>query len=418
MFNRLLVIGVFVVGSLCADDGFDDEFEEDGFDDETIEIVQTTSVKKSDHSFKGSVTFSTSYNYKHHQPVNNTNNDFRGISSAKISSDIEYKYNIDDNYKLKSTLKLHKDFIYDLRDDNYKTTPKEYDQDIDINELYIQGELSNNTDITIGRQIVVWGKSDNIRVTDILNPLNNTTPGMVDIEDLRLGTTMTKIDHFYDKWSFSGILLHENRYSNLPQYGSDFAPSNQVMANSLSVDEPTNSIKNTGFALSAKAELNGQDIALYYSNKYVDNTTYRSNMAGFAYNKVIDSFLLKTEIAHFDNYDSSSVDKKTDALVGFEYNGISDGSISLEVANKDENIQYALRFTQSYLNQTLDFTALANFYGKELEDGGLIRVWFDYDIDDSLQTSFGIVDYQGGDKQNFEMIKDNDRLFASLKYSF
>jgi len=88
------------------------------------------------------------------------------------------------------------------------------------------------------------------------------------------------------------------------------------------------------------------------------------------------------------------------------------------MANKNDEIQYALRFTQSYINQTLDFTALYTGYGSSLEGGGFIRVWADYSIDDKISTSFGIIDYIGGDKQNFEAIKDNDRLFASLTYNF
>jgi len=50
----------------------------------------------------------------------------------------------------------------------------------------------------------------------------------------------------------------------------------------------------------------------------------------------------KTEAAYFDNYDSSTIKEKIDSLLGIEYNGIKDGSLSFEVANKDDDIQYAL----------------------------------------------------------------------------
>ena len=106
----------------------------------------------------------------------------------------------------------------------------------------------------------------------------------------------------------------------------------------MQVKEPSNSLENSGIAISLNGNLQGQDIAFYASNQYIDNKTYRSNMLGFAYNIVKNSFLLKTEIAYFDNYDSDTVKAKTDALVGVEYNGISDGSISFEVANKDKFI--------------------------------------------------------------------------------
>ena len=141
-------------------------------------------------------------------------------------------------------------------------------------------------------------------------------------------------------------------------------------------------------------------------------------MIGTAYNKVIDSFLIKTELAYFDNYDTSLVDSKIDSLIGLEYNGIDEGSISIEIANKDDEIQYAVRYTQSFFNQTLDLTTLYSGFGKELDGGGFLRAWFEYDIDDSFSTEFGVISYQGGTKTNFELIKNNDRLFTSLKYSF
>ena len=409
---------LLLASSLYSQDGFD-EFSDEGDDfggDEVIEIVK---IKDDESKFSayGSLSLSASYNYAHNQPEVGQN-DFRGLSSSKLSTDINLEYKLPNDFKIKSTLKAYKDFIYDLKDDEYITTPKDYDKDAEINELYVQGSLNSKTDVKIGRQIVVWGKSDNIRITDTLNPMDNTTPGMVDIEDLRLARTMSKVDYFVDKWAISGIVLHENRYSKMPQYGSDFASLNKIQADMMSTKEPSNSLKDSGIALSASANLEGEDIAFYYSNQYIDNTIYRSNMLGMAYNKVIDSFLFKTEFAYFDNYDSSTVKSKLDGLVGLEYNGISDGSISFEMANKNDDIQYALRFTQSYINQTLDFTALYSAFGKELEDGGFLRVWADYDIDDKLSTSIGFINYIGGDAAQLEMIKDNDRVFASFKYSF
>jgi len=400
---------------------FADEFEEDDFGSEDLtQLVsqQELNQKEEKLSLYGSVGLSTSYNYNHDKPLLPTQNDYRGLSSVKTSADLNIEYKFDNGFKAKAVLKAYNDFIYDIKSDDYKVTPKGYDKGFDLNEIYLQGALRSNLDIKIGRQIVVWGKSDNIRITDSLNPLDNTTPGMVDIEDLRLGRAMTKIDYFVNDWAISGIVLHENRFSDMPQYGSDYAPANLMIANAISVDEPSNSIDNSGIALSASANMQGQDLAFYYSNQYIDNTTYRSNMLGFAYNKVVDSFLFKTELAYFDNYDSNLVDSKIDSLVGVEYNGISDGSISLEVANKDDDIQYALRFTQSYINQTLDFTALYSGFGKECEYGGFTRIWFDYDINDKLSSSFGFINYIGKEKKSFEMIEDNDRIFASITYSF
>ncbi|RLA81992.1 MAG: hypothetical protein DRG78_08320, partial [Epsilonproteobacteria bacterium] len=377
------------VNSVLADDGFEDE---EGFgDDEVIEVVKVKEEEKKDFTYYGSLTASSEYSHK----------DKSEFSSNKLSANIKIEYIVDEFHKIKSTIKTYK--AYDTKVDD--------DRDFDINELSVEGTFHNGIDGKVGRQIVVWGKSDNIRITDTLNPMDMTAPGMVDINDLRLGRNMTKLDYFSGKWTFTGLLLHEQRFSELPKLKSEYYKG-------IAVDAPSDSLDNTGVAFSLSGNLEGQDIAFYASNQYIDNKIYKSNMIGFAYNKVIDSFLLKTEIAHFDNYDSTIVDAKTDGLIGIEYNGISDGSISLEVANKNEDIQYALRFTQSYINQTLDFTALYSGYGKELEDGGFVRVWGDYAYNDEVAFSLGMIDYQGGDNAYFENIKDNDRIFGSVKYSF
>ena len=409
-----VIASLLLANSLYANDGFeDDEFE----DEEVIEIVKLEKNDNSDFIAYGDFSLFSSYNYSHDKPIGNTN-DFRGLSSAKVSTNINIEKSFENGYKLKSTLKAYKNFIYDLKDDDYKTTPKDYEQDVDINEIYLQGNISEDIDFKTGRQVIVWGKSDNIRITDTLNPLDKTTLGVVDIEDLRLGRFMTKVNYYIDKWSVSAIVLHENRYSKLPQYGSDFASSNKNIANNMSIKEPNNNLENTGIALSVNGNLEGEDLSFYYSNQYIDNTNYKSNMLGFAYNKVIDSFLFKTESAYFDNYDNDNIKSKINSLIGLEYNGISDGSISLELANNDRNIQYALRFTQSYMNQTLDFTTLYSAFGKKLKDGGFVRSWFEYDINDNFSTNFGFINYISGDAPQFKMIKDNDRLFASLKYNF
>ena len=369
-----------------------DEFDDDGFGgEEEIKIVKQEAKK--DYSVYGNIKASTSYN--------NVKN--KGISSAKLSTNTHFDYSINDNLKFKSTINAYVDNQTDIKDDN----------DIDLNEAYLRAKISSKIDFTIGRQIVVWGKSDNIRITDIINPMDLSTPGMTDIKDLRLGRFMTKLDYATSRtWNLSAIVLHENRYSTMAKKGSDYYIPMRFPS------KPNNNIDNTGFAFSASANLQGSDIAIYASNDYVDNKTYKTNMLGFAYNIVKGSYLFKTEAAYFDNYDSDLVNSKIDSLAGIEYTGFTDTTLSFEVANKNEQIQYALRATKSYINNTLDLTLLYNAYGKDLDEGAFVRVWADYDISDKFTSSLGFIQYQGAKNTQWEAWKDNDRLFASLAYNF
>ncbi len=428
---KQLVVGIALAISLTlnAEDGFDDE----GFDGPIIEI-ETHDAVDVKGTLYGSIDLEAHYNIS---------ND-KDLSSLKTLIDIIGEYKLDNGNKIKGNLKGYHDFIFDTGLSNYTTTPSGYQSEINLNELSIEGSINSALDFKVGRQIVVWGKSDSIRVTDILNPLDNRTPGLVDIKNLRLGRVMSKLDYYFDDLNLSMIALHENRFTKVPKSGSDFKSSADKATN-----KPGDSLDNTGVALSLAGVFKGYDFGLYFADTYIDKAYLdssdvlqydnKSKMFGAAYNQVIDSYLFKAEAAYFDAikyYNVIDTKARTDLLLGFEYSGINDGSLSYEIAyrvidNYDTNIytqnnawkereeyQQVLRFNQSYLNQTLDLLATASIFGKDMQDGGSARVSLDYALDDQTSVSGGIINYIGGDNPAINAYKDNDRVFAKMSYLF
>ncbi len=309
---------------IYAEDGFDDG----GFDDENIEVVLV-----SQDSVQGELY--GSINFESHQNISNNKN----LSSSKILVDLLGDYKFENGAKLSANLKSYYDFVYQL--DNL-TVSKGYKSEIELNELNIELEILPNLDFKIGRQLVVWVKSDSIRITDILNPLDNRKPGLVDIKNLRLGRTMSKLDYYADNLNYPIIALHENRFSKNSKSGSDFES-----ATDLNEIKPDNSIENMGIAISLTGSYEGYDIDMYFANTYIDKPYLftgvsnvlkydnKSNMFGSAFNLVDGSFLFKAEVAHFDNINyngTADTKSRTDVLFGVEYNGITDGSIGYEVA--------------------------------------------------------------------------------------
>jgi hypothetical protein len=49
--------------------------------------------------------------------------------------------------------------------------------------------------------------------------MQSTTPGLIDIKNLRLGRLMSKLDYYQDNLKISAALLHENRFSKNPGFG-------------------------------------------------------------------------------------------------------------------------------------------------------------------------------------------------------
>ena len=405
---RLFLVVFLVFISLS----FADEFE-DGFEDESEEVV-VEEIEKKNYYLLGNVEQQANFATHNTRPHNNLN-------ALKSSLYFESEYSFNENNKLRVSAKAFYDFIYDIQSDRSYTQEEKDDMryEAEIFDLYLQGKITNNLDYKIGRQVVVWGRSDTIRVTDILNPLDNRSPGVTDIEDLRLPVAMAKFDYYFGDWAASAIVIGETRYSKNPAFGSDFYPFTQRIPSVYQTKKPS-------YALSLEGTFSAWDMSLYAAKTTEDALLSHDElyMFGYALNYIYGSWLFKSEGAYFDKYRVPNTQDKTFSyiLVGFEYNGIDETVIAFDVANKflpdsKDETQSAFRISSNFMNDTLTVNYLISLYGKDFSEGGFARVWLDYEINDTLSASVGYVEYIKGSPL-FDVINNNDMLFTSLKYSF
>ena len=329
----------------------------------------------------------------------------------------------------------------------------QYEKEIELDEAWLMGSLTQSTDLKAGRQIVVWGRSDNIRITDVLNPLNLREPGLVDIEKIRLPVTMTKLDYFFSELNFSGIAIHEIRFNKNPKFGSDFFPAPAPLPGRSSNEGLT--LEDTQFAAALNGIFHGWDASLYAAYIFDDFAHFnvkspgpppkivrehaRIKMLGAAGNIARGNWLFKAEAAYFDDLKFTNTPAKKysslDGLIGFEYSGFTDTSLTIEIANqhlfdfddrlkespdsqKENLFQSAIRLTQNYLNDTLTFTFLATTFGVTGDEGAFQRFTVEYDYTDAIQITTGAVFYQSGDLRRTQGIGDNDRVYLEAKYNF
>jgi len=444
-------------------DDLGDDFEDDF--DENLEKTEGESAiaEKSDSKeslessaflFGGHLKVGSSYNYAHKKP-DPGETDWRGLSSLKTELQLELDAKLSSSWQLFLSGDGFHDFVYSIRGrDNYTSEVLDnYETEAELRKAYLRGKITKKLDLKAGRQIVVWGKSDNIRVTDILNPIDLREPGLTDLEDLRLPVAMTRLDFYHGKWGISGIAIHEHRYNKMPEYGSDFYPS---PFSPFPEEKPSSRIENTELAFSANGIFTGWDISFYYANFYNDEAHLeffpypamhhsRISMFGSAFNIAQGNWLLKTEAAFFDGIRFSdfysgavpTVNAKTysrlDVLAGVEYSGFTDTTVSVEAVNRyytdfnreaelsgeeENSFQTAVRISRDFLNETLNLTFLALVYEPTGDDGALFRLTAEYDLTDNIEIMGGIVDYKSGDLFEFSKIGKNDRLYFNIKYSF
>lgn len=431
----------------------------DDFDDKTenydIEVSKEIYKKEAINlpydavgSLSGDFKLGSSINFAHEAPEPGET-DYRGLSKLKISLNLELDLNLSQSWQGKITAKAFYDFAYLIqgRDEFTAEVIDLYEKELELGETYLQGTLLPNLDAKFGRQIVVWGKSDYIRVTDILNPLDNREFGLADIVDLRLPVTMSRLDYYSGDWNLSCIVVHENRFNKNPPFGSDLFPGSAP----LPVEDHLNlSIKNHEYAVALNGIFRVWDLSLYSAYFFNDQTHIehtssgpisrhsRIVMAGSAVNVALGNWLLKSEAAYFQGLEFSELpgEKKSrlDILFGVDYSGFNETNISLEVANRHlfdfdkrlegspdyerkNDLQSVFRFTREFLHDQLKLNFIASTFGVSAENGAFQRLQFKYEWTDEVSITVGGVIYQSGNSRMFRHIGDNDRLFFEMKYN-
>lgn len=397
----------------------------------------------------GAISQDVSWNYAHDAPAAGET-DHRGLSGLRSRLDAEFDLTFSPDWRAHVAGYGFYDWAWRIqgRDGYTEQFLDDYESDAALGEAWLQGQLGAGADIKAGRQIVVWGKSDAIRVTDVLNPLDVRLPGRTDIENLRLPVTMTRLDFYAGNWNLSAIAVHETRFNRMPAFGSDFYTAPAPLPPE---DEPGEGFGDQEYALALNGIFSGWDLSLYGAWIYDDQPHpedtpggprlrhSRLGMGGIAANVALGSWLFKGEAAYLDGIEFYQVpDEKfarLDALLGVEYSGFADTTISFEAANRHlfdfdsrlegapddarrNDFESAIRFSQRYLNDTLELMFLASTHGLRGENGGFQRLRVSYDWTDSVEVTAGIINYMSGDKLRFQGIDDNDRLFAKVEYRF
>jgi hypothetical protein len=378
-----------------APDGFDEDDVFGGFEDDPGAGTSDESTPAADRFWEitGSLSLGGSVNYLKHrafkEPGQTT--DYGGLQRLRTRLNLQVDFDIPHDWKLRIAGFAFYDWAYlaNGRHDYSDDVLDLYEWEVDFQDFYLQGSPLDDLDLKLGRQVVNWGRSDTLRVLDVLNPLDNREPGLTDIEDIRRPVTMLKADYYLGDWSLSLIAIPELRFDYIPVVGNDFAPVIETIGTvgffEAPERKPKASFKNTEWAVRLMGIFSGWDISFHYANYWLNQyyldpvinvippplpppllppnvsfdgtkTRYsRVQMAGTGANYTIGSWLLKTEFAWIDgtHYTTSEsfdltifggdvVDVPTgtvrkgrlDFMAGVEYYGFSDTNISLEIANR------------------------------------------------------------------------------------
>ena len=481
-FVFMLLIGIGSSGVILAQDtsddsgleealsGFDDEASADeddalsGFDDETDEIQSEEENESGNdkeswtqnlRSFSGSTGISLSYSYAKDAPTDKTQADWSGLTKLRPYFSLTWDAKFGENWKTRISGKAFYDFAFGMKDRETFSDEllAELEQEFEMREVYLEGSPFGSLDVKFGKQIVAWGVANSLRVVDVLNPTDSREFGMTDLEDVRLPIAMTKLDYYLGDLKLEAVVVHEIKFNKAAPFGSDFNPAPIQLTEVI----PESSTENTEFGLAIIGTFSGWDASLHWAQYYDDTAHFKTfvpgvgavptlelrhsrlTMAGATLSIPSGNFLWKAEAAKLQGMEFALVNDKTfsrtDVLVGTEYSGWSDTSLTLEFgvqhlndfdekleespdSELEDRIATTFSFMQDYLNQTLHLNMVGMMIGKSGMDGGINRMSLKYDVMDALSVSGGVMVYQTGDNAYFKSLNDNDRLFFDVRYSF
>jgi len=406
----------------------------------------------------GFVSLVEAFGLQAHHSTSGTS--YQGLVALRTKAGLQLDLELPHDWQARAAGSGFYDFAYLIRGrgDYTNAVLNAYEWDADVGELWLEGPLLPDLDLKIGRQVVNWGRSDTLRVIDVLNPVDNREPGLLDLVDLRLPVGMGKLSWYpHPGISLTGIAIPEIRFSEDPPFGSDFFPFPAPFPPQTT--ESGFSAKRAQWAAAASASFEGWDVSLHFADAYEDVPRFdptASQPGGFQmkHSRVIlggvggdyafGSWLLKSELAVVDGIDFATTGKKTriDSMLGVEYYGFPENSIALEIVNRHlddfessmkgfpdyarrDTQETALRWSADWWQARLHTTALAVVIGYKAQDGSMLRFTADYDIRDGLSAGAGVQIWLNGtdggaldNPYSPDPYGHNDRLFLRLKYSF
>lgn len=352
-----------------------------------------------------------------------------------------------------SSMKGSFDYFYS-KDEDFHTG----EESIELWELY--GDIfSRHFDLRVGKQIIRWGKSDEVNPTDIFTP-EDFSEFMNETERAKrkIPVLAAKSNIYYKDFTLESIWIPFFVKSRIDVTDGDWHPYvfHAYRAQGLRIlddDGPDKDINNGNFAFKLKYQGESFDSSISYSNHIAQlpalvvnaaNGTVspqypRQHTFGGDFETVVGKFGLRGELAYttdtaFLSYDPLDSDRTvyTEALnwvCGLDYSFPEALYVNLQYAQQfipnyphqiaTQRIEDSVvwRITKDYLRDTLRVKTTGRYYlsTQDLAFESSIR----YKITEDLHATFGIYLFAGDHDSNlFGQYHQNDQLYTRLKYTF
>jgi hypothetical protein len=381
------------------------------------------------------------------------------LNKAEVSLFTQWDAQLAENSNFRFSVKAYHDEIYRIQSDNSYSTAeiKEFRSRFEIRDFYLEHEFDNGIYIKAGNQILAWGMSEYLRVTDLVNIENQYTFGQQDLEDLRLQVPALLASVNTNGWTFDAVATIDAGDNDIAPAGDEFDQfiALRTSGASLWFDEPE---QRAEFFFRASSRYSQGDIQIV-AGEFNDNalsiqriTTSpaatqvhleqgRMRALGVAVNRVAGPWLVFTEVGTHRNkairpqfaslaQQANGWEHKNQllAVIGADYNGFRNLVLSAEIdtvrtQDNDRSIygpatqtSIGVRAYWTALNERLQLVAVSNQLADD--NGRIDRLSIDYDWSDNLSLGMLWVNYIAPEKSYVNLFRHNDVLNLRVRYNF
>ncbi len=334
--------------------------------------------------------------------------------------------------------------------------------DVALREAYVDTEIGG-TFLRLGKQQVVWGQADGLKVLDVLNPQSFREFILPDFEDSRIPLWMVNAEIPVGAAFLQIVWIPDRTYDDIPVAGATFAFTSPLIVPPVPagvpvivrpIVRPDDFLGDSDVGVRLSGFRGGWDLTLNYAYHYFDRPVVRREITpaaiivrqsyarthtlGGTFSTVVGDFTLRGEVGFSsdrffltnDPGDADGVERSGEVsyVLGLDYAGWRDWFISAQIfqsivtGNSPGLVRDPVESTatllvrRDFLNDALQAEVLI-IHSLNVGDG-VVQAKLDYEWRSDVHIKLGFDLFYGPSQGLFGQFDARDRLSLALAFGF
>lgn len=332
--------------------------------------------------------------------------------------------------------------------------------ELSLREFYADFSLGRTT-WRIGKQQVIWGQADGIKVLDVVNPQSYREFILDEFDDSRIPLWMGNVNlPLGDNGNLQLLWIPDTSYHELADLTAPFAARSPRLVPPLPItavagtDRPDDPLRDGDFGFQLSGFVGGWDLSLNYLYHYLDTPVLpvrqlpsgqllmapefrRSHLLGGTFSTVLGNVTLRGELAYnTDTFQpvaelhnaAIAESPELSSVIGLDWLPKADILVSAQwfnsylpdhtaaMARDDSEQLVTLLYQQDFANAVWNFRALGLY---STNDGdSLLQLKLSYWVSSSLKVWLGADVFSGTRAGLFGQYAAEDRMLLGFEYGF